>query len=597
MCGANPHDPYHMHFDRNIYDVSTWFAASQRVARPFFVFCYVASQRKCCQSTLGTKLALMRPEQKGLVQGTQPQVACRFSPRSTPSFLCLLLCCITINMLSKHPGDEAGAKGSHARNVATSGLTSNVPQFPLPTEVSHESATFRTLLGASRYHPTQDEKYQSFKVLTNARNCLMQHPLNMGAHASLLDVVVHIERCFSLQTRQPRSCSALYGATLAESLVNNSKQTQNPVHAWHHRLPIMYHPSSSHRTPVAFDFVVVSVDDAKVIRRGKLWKVVTNHTNAVDLRERLAKAGSSESEARWITSHFQHSTEPPCYAQSGEVAMLVDTFVTYNVYHYFANFWFPYMLLVMSLEHVAGGRSFITPWFMHIMRRPAEQNVKWPVYEIAGLLDFFSSHFDKSNVTKLDAKQNGCYRKVVVAQPISLLNLPSPNIFNVCFSSILRGLTDWMQHRVGISIAVSPRKYPRLGWLQRAGRPTRARIHNQAALVDKLMRECIPPCAEVRQLNFSASFSAVKQCQSVSEVDILVGVHGAGMTWQVCLPYQSGIVVVGPFADTLFSSIGNSLGHVVSVFADRSEQPSPNALWHQVQSVIQQWMKIHDTTP
>ena len=63
----------------------------------------------------------------------------------------------------------------------------------------------------------------------------------------------------------------------------------------------------------------------------------------------------------WILQKVQQSHKPPCSSCNGDadpkvvsVAVVVELVVTYNVYHFFANAWVPYMLTVMAIEVCAG---------------------------------------------------------------------------------------------------------------------------------------------------------------------------------------------------------------------------------------------------
>ena len=81
-----------------------------------------------------------------------------------------------------------------------------------------------------------------------------------------------------------------------------------------------------------------------------------------------------------------------------------------------------------------------------------------------------------------------CFDAVVLTQPVFLLNFPSPNVFSVCFSSILRAMADTLVVRLGLSPAVRAAPTPVVGWMWRGGNAARARISNQKALMDEVCR-------------------------------------------------------------------------------------------------------------
>ena len=91
-------------------------------------------------------------------------------------------------------------------------------------------------------------------------------------------------------------------------------------------------------------------------------------------------------------------------------------------------------------------------------------------------------------------------------------------------------------------------------------------------------------------LRLNSSTPARAQCRAVHGIDVLVGVHGAGLAWQLCLRPRSAVVVIGPYPDTLYTSIANGLGHTVALVAD--PLPSPAAVWQRVRTAIRDWQAL-----
>eukprot|EP00997_Jenningsia_sp_PLL12_P005975 NODE_2517_length_912_cov_112.472769_g2067_i0.p1 GENE.NODE_2517_length_912_cov_112.472769_g2067_i0~~NODE_2517_length_912_cov_112.472769_g2067_i0.p1 ORF type:complete len:280 (+),score=60.67 NODE_2517_length_912_cov_112.472769_g2067_i0:98-841(+) len=219
-----------------------------------------------------------------------------------------------------------------------------------------------------------------------------------------------------------------------------------------------------------------------------------------------------------------------------------------------------FLLTLMVVEERFGGQS-ISMWHMP---QPPEAFVK-------GLDHFLANGLDRPPPS-LKPGGRRCFRHLLINPKLSTLSLPSPRIFNTCMSPVSRAIVDGFMVKLGLRVLPRRRK-PIVGWMYRA---SNARVAGQEALVEHLRARCRGSghCGGLRLLDFRYATLAVEQCRRVNEVDILVGPHGAGMTWLICLPYSSAVLLVGQAVDNMYGGMGNSLGHRV-----QTTGPAPARVW------------------
>jgi hypothetical protein len=398
---------------------------------------------------------------------------------------------------------------------------------------------------------------------------------------------------------EPR-CQGLYGsgalARLSQSRHNVCAHGVSQCHLWSYILPQA--PYKGRIINMAF----YDMQNVSVTKMDPVLQLLTECNR--DPVELIDKTGAL---ARAVQNAWHTASNLTCRHWIEEPIVLAPTPVFHNLCHGTEYAVTIYLMLALIQQHI--DLSNVKLLFPKTLRNPMA------LEEMYYLL--LPGHHRSVKALWFDQLQPGtCFRRIFW-QPgkYRILGSPSPNVAINCSHAIAQAYVMNLRAEIGLPLFPAKPARPRVAYmardLQKDRHTTNRLLSNQEEVIAFLHRKLRHENLELDVLRFYhhegqpiPSFS--EQAKQLSASNILIGMHGAGITWEQMLPEGSFTIyyvhraemaywrehrlTVGEYYRNYAAAFGQGF---VFAYVMQAKKVHLEPLWEVVQDVVARWIQVN----